>query len=169
MSYKLSFGEHEGRTFEWLFFHAPWYVEFIISRGMLRQRHVFEEDESEYFRELYRRACGLTGQCRDCNERPIERLGLAWQHNGNLGMVGFWCDQCEYMGGSRAAYHPASFFVEAYTLARCDQKRITKEIKRLYLGRCKLTQEKMEAFFRNDTNFHNPTPGFFEQREEVLQ
>jgi hypothetical protein len=162
MSKQLSFGKYEGKTFEWIFFNAPWYAEFIYENRIHRQCDKMDEDEGAYFLELYRRARSLTGLCRQCRERPIRHLGLTWQRNGNLGMVGFYCDECEYLGGSATAYHPASFFVEAQTLDNCEQLRITKEIRRMWIGDSNLSQKEMVAFFHNDDNFTEATVGFFQ-------
>jgi len=153
---RLTFGKYDGHTYEWLFFNAPWYAQYIYDNEIHEQP---ERMDGECFLALHRRACGLTGECRGCNERPISRLGLTWQRNGNLGMVGLYCSECEYMGGSWTAYHPASFFVEAHTLANCDQLRIAKEIRRHYIGDGRLTQSKMEEFFHNHANFSDYTLG----------
>jgi hypothetical protein len=40
-----------------------------------------------------------------------------------------------------------------------------EEVKRLYIGRGRLTQEKMMAFFHHEANFNDRTAGFFHARE----
>jgi hypothetical protein len=72
---------------------------------------------------------------------------------GALGAVGFYCDECEYQGGSRTGYYDPLFFVEEYVLSKHDHKMIVSEIQRHYIGAGNLTQTKLEAFFRDDTNF----------------
>lgn len=165
MSYTLSFGQYEGQTFEWIFFNAPWYAEFIYTRRIHRQEHNMDEEEGAYFLELYRRAWSLTGTCSQCNERPVQRMGLGWQAGGLLGLIGYYCDECECEGGSHVEYQAPAFFTEHQVIPRRDQKRIVREIKRLWFGGGRMTQERMKSFFRNDANFTHATPGFFDRVE----
>ena len=125
MSNKLTFGKHEGRTHEWLFFNAPGYAHWIYENGIHRQEHNFDELERIHFRELYRRATSLGGTCCQCNVKPVERMGLTTHHgSGAVSAVGFYCDTCEYRGGSCTGYYAPSFFVEAYTISSADQRMI---------------------------------------------
>jgi len=159
MSYQLSFGMHQGRTHEWLFFHTPWYADYIMRKGIHRQPHNFDEEEGDHFAELFRRASHLTGLCPRCGERPITYMGLTRLHGtGTLGHVDFYCDECEYMGGSPTGYYQPSFFLE-YDVPRCEQLRITNLIKRHYIG-ADLTQARMEQFFRTDEYFVEGTAGW---------
>lgn len=161
---KLTFGKHEGRTHEWLFFNAPGYAQWIYEEGIYRQEHNFDEVECIHFRELYRRATSLGGTCCQCKAKPVERMGLTTHHgSGAVGAVAFYCDTCEFLGGSCTGYYASSFFVEAYTISAGDQKMIVNKIKRHYLSSGNLTQKKMEDFFRSDTNFTDVTAGFFER------
>lgn len=162
MSYQLSFGKHEGHTYEWMFFKAPGYAQFIYENRIYRQEHNMDEDEGRYFLELYRRATSLGGICSQCKGRPVTRMGLTTHGNGcDLGAVGFYCDECEYRGGGSTGYFTASFFVDAYDLEPGAQKRVINEIKRHYIGTGNLTQKRMEEFFHNDTNFDGGHPGAF--------
>jgi len=163
MSNKITFGENVGKTFEWLFFSKPWYAEWMFLNRIHRDRNKFDEDDSEYFSELMHRANHLAGICPQCEERPITRMGLSTHQDGTLGAVGFYCDQCEYTGGSRTEYCQPSFFVDTHTLPRCEQLRIVSEIKNQYLGQYeRVSQKRMKEFFENDTNFQDATPGFFQ-------
>lgn len=157
----MNFGEHEGRTFEWLFFNAPWYAKWIYTKGIHRQQNNFAEGDGWYFAELFTRATCLTGRCPQCKKNPITRMGLSTQQSGKLGTVGLFCDDCEYAGGSRTGYFTPSLIVDVYTPPRCEQRRITNHIKNHYIGRQTLTQQRMEQFFRTDAFFVNATPGFF--------
>src|SRR5437588_13033792 len=113
MSNKLNFGRFEGKTYEWIFFKAPWYVRWMIDEQLHRQEHLFSKEEGDYFRELYDRACHLTGTCQQCEKRPTTRMCLITQHRSwSLSGVGFFCDECEYMGGSRTNYIQPSFFLQ---------------------------------------------------------
>ena len=164
MSNKLTFGKHNGKTYEWLFFNAPGYVQWIRENNIHRQEHNFDELERIYFRELYRRASSLGGTCGQCKVKPVERMGLSTHHrSGAVGAVGFYCNTCEYRGGSCTGYFPPSFFVEAYTISKADQKIILNEIHRHYLGTLEPTQDQMETFFHEDANFPNGTAGFFDR------
>ena len=157
----ITFGRFEGRSFEWLFFKAPWYAEYIHYKGIHRQRHNFSEEECDYFLELFTRASSLRGCCRYCQERPFIYVGLSTHRDGALGHIDFFCDECEYTGGSPTGYYEPSFFLP-YEAPRCEQLRLTDFIKNRYIGPYeRLTQQKMEQFFHNDTHFAHATPGFF--------
>jgi len=162
MSHQLSFGMYEGRTYEWVFFHAPWYAEYIYEHRIHRQQHNFSEEEGDYFAELFRRASMLTGVCSHCKQRPIARMCLTSHYKTcETSFDGFYCDGCEYNGPSMPWYHDASFFVEEYKLRKKRQLEITEAIKHHYIGPGNLTQQKMEAFFRTDKYFVDATPEFF--------
>lgn len=166
MSSKLTFGKFEGKTYEWVFFNAPGYAHWLFKARIYRQEHNFDECERDAFRELYRRATSLAGTCCQCKVKPVERMGLTTHHgSGAVGAVGFYCDTCEYRGGSCTGYYAPSFIVEAYTLSPSDQRMIVNEIKRHYIGTGNLTQKKMEAFFHEDANFSDATAGCFERME----
>ena len=166
MSNKLNFGQYDGKTFEWLFFHNPQYAEWIYDNGIHRQEHNFDEQEAERFLELYCRASSLGGVCCQCKAKPVARMGLTTHFRGGaVGAVGFYCDTCEFRGGSCTGYYPPSFIVEAYTLSSADQKMLLSEIQRHYLGDGNLTRRKMEEFFHNDANFTEATGGFFDGKE----
>jgi hypothetical protein len=167
MSNIITFGKHEGKTFEWLFFKAPWYAEWIYAKGIHRQRHNFSEEEEDYFDELYRRAWHLRGVCKSCNKRPFSMMGLSTHLSGALSHIGFFCDECEYAGGSPTGYHRPSFFVDTHNIPRCEQARIVGYIKNRYLGDVRLTQKIMEEFFHHDANFAHATPGFFVEKTTV--
>jgi hypothetical protein len=92
-------------------------------------------------------------------------MGLSTHVSGALGHIGFFCDECEYTGGSQTGYYEPSFFMPYHT-SRTEQLMLTTNIKSRYIGTERLTQEKMEEFFHNDANFVHATPGFF-RKEEV--
>ncbi len=96
-------------------------------------------------------------------------MGLSYHNITNaLGAVGFYCDVCEYIGGSRTEYLPPSFFVTAHRLSSGEQLRITGEIANQYIGpEGNLTQRKMEIYFSKDENFKYATPGFFTSVKQI--
>lgn len=161
----ITFGRYEGKSFEWLFFKAPWYVEFIIGRRIQWQRHHFSEEECEYFCELYSRGSHLAGTiCRQCQERPVTYMGLTRLHGmDTLGNISLYCNECDHIGGSPIGYYEPSLFMP-YDAPRCEQLRLTTYIKDRYIGAGSLTQAKMEEFFRNDANFARATPSFFARK-----
>lgn len=159
MTYKLNFGKFEGKTYEWLFFHAPWYAEWMWENDVCQQGNKFSNNESVYFSELYGRASSLAGTCNYCKERPVTRMGLTSRDQvGTLGLVDFYCDECEYLGGSRTRYNQPSFFLP-YRLPRCAHLMVSDAVKLNYIGSGSLTQKRMEAFFRDDANFKEVKPG----------
>lgn len=98
MSNLINFGEYEGRSFEWLFFHAPWYAEWMYLHRIHRDRYKFPEQDRDYFEELMRRASALKGMCRWCKTLRISRLGITSLLAGGPDHIGFYCDRCEYDG-----------------------------------------------------------------------
>ena len=166
MSIKLSFGKYKGQTLEWLFFNAPSYAEFIYNEGIHRQAWQFSEAEGDEFEKLFTRASCLRGICPYCKERQIKYLGMSHLRSGALGHVDFFCDECDYTGGSATGYIPPSFFIP-YIARRGDQLRLPKLVKSRFIGYGRLTQEKMEAFFHNDAHFAHATPGFFTRQPAV--
>lgn len=162
---KVTFGQFKGKTFEWLFFKAPWYTQWLFENSIHRNANCFTEDESRSFHELYLRASSLTGVCPHCKERPVTQMGLTQLgRTAGLGSVDFYCAECEYLGGGRTAYEHPAFFTFMHWMPRCEKKMITRAIHERYIGLEKrLTRKVMEEFFRNDANFTHGTPGFFEQ------
>ena len=144
MSNKITFGKHNGRSHEWLFFNAPGYAHWIYEIGMHRQEHNFVENERHLFRELYRRTTSLGGTCCQCKAKPVEFMGLTTHHgSGAIGAVGFYCDTSEFLGGSCTGYYASSFFVVAYTISAADQRMIVNEISQHYVGYDNLIHKMM--------------------------
>jgi len=162
MSYQLSFGQYKGKSFEWAFFHAPSYVQYIHSKD-IRGGWVWHNQEDEvYFNELYRRTDDLAGVCPWCKQRPITRMGLVYGYNWqSLSSAAFACDECGYPGGAPCAYVPPSFFPPGAELSKPEHRIIVGAIKHQFIGDGRLTQKKMEEFFQTDAYFVDATPGFF--------
>jgi hypothetical protein len=166
MNHHFSFGKHKGKTFERVFFKYPAYADWIYQDGIYQQRHAMDEEEAAVFAELYRRANHLVGLCSVCKERPLTRMGLTRHHGtGYLGGVAFYCDECEYQGGSPTAYHQPSFFVHEYELTSRESKLITAEVKSHFIGPVSLTQARMQSYLRTNPNFRHARPLFFERME----
>lgn len=161
---RIKFGEFNGRSFEWLFFNAPWYADWMHKSRVLESRWDFDEQECTCFTELHRRASALSGVCPYCLERKVVRRALS-TYRGSLGMSTFCCEECQPINEGRVLYGPPSFFMRPEQWPRVDQKRLTSTIKQEYIGRGNLTQKKMEAFFQDDGLFWNATPGFFKEME----
>jgi hypothetical protein len=52
----------------------------------------------------------LTGTCPQCGVEPITYMGLTFHGDTDrLGGISFYCDDCDYLGGSPIGYHPASY------------------------------------------------------------
>lgn len=158
MNNVISFGKHEGKSFEWLLFKRPAYAQWVYENDIYSQDH-FGEEEADHFLKLYERATNLGGTCCQCHERLVTKMGLttSFSHHELLA-VGFYCDECEYMGGARTGFFHPSFFVDAYTLDPGEKKMIIREIRRHYIGHGNLTQKKMKEFFADDANFDLPVP-----------
>ena len=167
MNNTITFGKYEGRTFEWLFFNAPGYVEWMYKNRIHRQQRNFDEDQGDEFAELFRRARCLRGICPRCRERPITRMSLSFcERFAGASHVNFLCDECEHINEGPMLYSTASFFAD-YELSVDEEAAVAKCIKNHFIGVGKnLTQAKMEEFFHNDANFVHATPGFF--RKEMV-
>lgn len=167
MSNLITFGKYEGKSFEWLFFRAPWYAEWMYDNGVHLQRHNCTEAEERHFDELVRRASALKGICRWCRRRRLTRLGITSLLAGGPDHVGFYCDECFYPEQGVPFFGAPSFFVEYEDIPRPTQRRVTKYIQHRYIGDGSLTQEKMEEFFGTDEFFVHATPGFFTKAPAV--
>lgn len=169
MSYNITFGKYAGQSFEWLFFNDPSYVEWMYRNRVHRQRYKFEEEEGDYFAELFCRASHLRSTCKWCNERSVTRMSLSFFDRCDINAhIGFHCDKCERAGDGPTDYVTPSFFAD-YKIPRKEQLNITTCIKNHFIGSNKnLTQKSMEDFFHNDANFVDATPGFFTQEHAAL-
>ena len=158
----LTFGEYKGRSFEWVFFNKPWWIQWVYSQDA-KGKWVWHNPQDEvYFTELYRRADSLTGVCPWCKQRPITRMCLVYGYNWqSLSSAAFACDECGYPGGAPCAYVPPSFFLPGEDLSTSEHQILVAAIKHQYLGDRRLTQERMEEFFQKDRFFTDATPGFF--------
>ena len=160
MSYKLSFGEYKGKSIEWLFFHAPWHVQWLHTETVEGRWKWYNPVEKDYFDELYRRSSSFIGLCPWCKAQPFTRMSLNWEYrSGSLVSVSFHCDKCDFPGA--ANYARPAFFVPLLNLPWREQPIIVEAIKRQFIGDGNLTQRKMEQFFQTDANFPRATQGFF--------
>lgn len=162
----ISFGEHKGRSFEWLMFNAPWYADWMNRKGVLWKREDYDEEDCEYFDELFNRASFLGGQCRYCNERKITRMQLG-RLIGTTGQghVTFMCEKCDDGYQDLSLMVPPSMITEKHKAPRCAQITVNRCVAARYMGPGSITQWKMEAFFREDDHFKYSTPGFFIGKE----
>lgn len=164
----MTFGEFEGKSFEWLFFNAPWYANWLHEKDILAKRWDYGELDRAYFRELHKRASALAGRCPYCKEREIVRKALSTV-NGSLGATTYCCKECVPITEGLVTYQDPSFFLRYTRWPRVDQKNLTSTIKGQYLGwEGNLTQKRMEEFFRIDEFFWYATPNFFEDLEAGL-
>jgi hypothetical protein len=158
----LNFGEYKGKSFEWAFFHAPSYVQYIHTEDAKGKWTWHDQDDESYFNELYRRADNLTGVCPFCNVRPIARMCLVYGYNWqSLSSAAFACDECGYPGGAPCAYVPPSFFLPGEDLSRSEYQIVVGAIKHQFIGDGRLTQKRVVDFFQTDHFFPDATPGFF--------
>ena len=164
MPYKLSSNlkKHAGKSYEWLFFHDPSYATWIIENNITNQRHNFSEEEGEHFEEIYRRASHLTGVCHWCRQRPLTQLGIRYSNHGSPSYADFYCRDCQGRSGCVTEASPPAIILPR-RLRDCEQARIIDAVKRQYSGdpHLKLTQHRMEEFFRRDDFFVNATPEFY--------
>ena len=163
---KLFFGDHKGKTIEWLFFNDPWYVRWLIREQIYENPRCFNRQQRDYLLELYRRASHLDGgTCDYCQQRPLTRLVVhkSRQMLHHITGIASCCNHCDYFGGVPVEYFIPSFFLPDEKTPRCQQLWIVEEIRRIFMPRQRLTQKQMERFFRRDDIFPIGTPGFFDQ------
>jgi len=156
MGYKVGFGKHKDKTLEWLFFNDPDYVRWMIDKNAARKFNRRVRDSFEY---LVRRAMNLAvpGKCRHC-DRPISLMGLTKDKSGRLVQVEFLCDKCPGTGGSRSLLTTPAFFIpdSFNSYDKGGEKVLVESIKHAFYGKkVRMTQEKMEEFFDEPSNFVN--------------
>lgn len=164
MAYALDFGKHKGKTLEWLFFHDPSYVWWMIDKEVARR---FDKPLRRRFGSLVWGAMNLAvpGKCRHC-DRPVSLMSLTKDTSGRLVQVDFVCDKCPHcdesphVGGSGSLLTtPAFFFPESFkSYDERGGKFLVDCIKYAYYGKdVQMTQEKMEEFFDEPSNFVKPS------------
>ena len=156
MTHLVGFGRYKDKTLEWLFFHDPGYVWWMIAedatknlRGPARAR----------FDQLVRRAkhLAIPGKCKHCN-RAVSRMSVSEHPSGGLARVDFFCDACD-LGGSRSFLTIPSFYTPDFfrNYDKLGGKFLSDAIKQAYYGpKVRMTQAKMEEFFDDPNNFVNP-------------
>ena len=72
MACTVGFGKYRNRTLEWLFFHDPGYVWWMIDKDAVKN---LKGATRNRFDQLVRRAMHLVipGKCRHCN-KPVTRM-----------------------------------------------------------------------------------------------
>src|SRR5688572_12718266 len=112
MTLQIGFRKYRGKTLEWIFFHDPGYIWWIIDQKIDEDRKKFSPALKKRFDDLVRRALQLKipGLCTWCKKRPITRMFLTLHTSGGLARVDFDCDQCQYDGSSLSLAHHPSFY-----------------------------------------------------------
>lgn len=158
MAQFLEFGKYKNKkkTLEWLFFHDPGYVWWMIDNGAEKN---LRGGERERFHQLVRRAkhLAIPGNCRHCS-RPISRMSLSEHSGGGLARVDFFCDGCD-LGGARSVLTTPAFYTPDFfrNYDKLGATFLVDAIKSAYFGsNARMTQARMEEFFRNPANFVNP-------------
>ena len=160
MSYCMNFGKYEGETFEWVFFHDPCYIQWMI-KNVHANVSKFSPEARARFEELERRASHLRipGYCAWCAERPITRIFLTFNTRKRMMHVHFDCDRCRPEGSSYSQpFLPSLFVLDDLAYHHdSDMKVFVAAIKRAYFGKTsvKLTQKRLEEFFDDPDNFVN--------------
>ena len=155
MPIEVPFGKHEGRTLEWIFFHDPGYIWWLIEEEV----DLREDEVKERFDQLVRRASHLRipGLCPWCKERPVTRMFLTHPRGGGLAAVTFDCDVCEPLGGSTSVECIPSFYTPDHfrSYDKTGAEIMIAAIKYAYFGSssARMTQKRMEDFFDDPNNF----------------
>lgn len=158
MAFTLNFGKYKNKTFEWLFFHDPGYVWWMIEKNIPER---FSKVESKRFEDLVRRAKHLKipGLCSWCNQRTITRMFLTQHTSGGLAKVDFDCDECHPFGSSPTVSLVPSFFTPDFyrNYDKTGANFMIEAIKSAYFKdpSYRMTQKRMEDFFNDRNNFMN--------------
>lgn len=159
MSYLISFGQYKGKSLEWLFFHDPAYVLWIVKNNIYEEKYKFSDVEKNRFDELVKRASHLRipGLCKWCGDRPISRMFSTFNKKGKVTEIHFDCDVCRPGGSSLSLPFAPSFFPLGSEANFDDTafKLLIVGIRQAYFGNTPvwLTQGRLEEFFDNQDNF----------------
>jgi len=150
----LKFGKkHYGRTLEYILFHNPGYIEFMLNN------HIVPRNMPSRFWYLVTRAMHLKipGRCPwYCKgKKAVTRMCLHATHDGRLGSVTFDCDTCEPDNMRWTMVRP-SFLVSTYFhhYDKTGGRILVDAIRSAYDLPDVLRQDAMETFFENDDNFN---------------
>lgn len=157
MAYKLGFGKHKDRTLEWLFFHDPGYVWWMIDNGAEKR---LNDPTRSRFEKLIRRArhLAIPGHCGHCSQ-PVARMSLTKHISGGLARVDFFCNVCHHDGGSLSILTTPAFYTPDFfrNYDKLGGSFLVDAIKYRYFGdNARMTQARMEKFFDDPSNFVNP-------------
>lgn len=161
MPIKLYFGKHKGKTLEWIFFHDPEYIKWIVENGIHKDPFKFTAEGRARLEKLVKRASHLKipGFCERCGEKPITKMSLVLHTSGGLVGVEFHCEECR----PRESYYSTplnpslleSDYFRSYN--KMGAKILIRAIKGKYFGdsTIRLSQRRLEEFFDNPNNFVN--------------
>ncbi|MCX5799641.1 MAG: hypothetical protein NTU90_08795, partial [Proteobacteria bacterium] len=156
---KYYFGKYKDESLEWLFFHDPAYVLWIVKENIHQDKFKFTNEARNRFEELMKRASHLRipGLRKWCKSRPISRMFYTFDMRGKVVGIHFDCDVCRPDGSSFSLPHTPSFFppFSEMNFDKTAYRLLLDSIRQVYFGSTsvKLTQGRLEEFFNNQQNF----------------
>jgi hypothetical protein len=159
MTYLMNFGGHKGESLEWLFFHDPSYVTWILEKNIHENTARFPGAAKGRFEKLVKRASHLKipGLCKWCESRPITRMFYTVNRNRKVTKIDFDCGVCEPDGSSLSIPFAPSFFPPdcGIRFDKTASKLLIRSLREAYFESTsvKLTQRRLEEFFDDPGNF----------------
>ena len=145
--------KYRGKTLEWILFHDPGYIAWMVGKGI---KAVHAERE---FDELVAKASHLKvpGECRYCRRNPITRMALFEHPSGGLADVEFFCADCEPQSGQYLMVRPSLLVSEHLkSYDKLGGKFLVNTVRHAYELPKVLRQPDMERFFATKANFTLP-------------
>lgn len=164
MPYRLTFGKHRGKTFEWLLFHDPGYV-WWLEEQFHDQPGMFPPLVRRHFKQLLQRASHLRvpGGCRHCGTAPVARMVLQADRDGRLIDVEFTCEACAPVPGPGVAVGRPGFRTPDlfHDYDKAGGKRLVGAIKAAFFGSSsfRMTEAQIQAFFATPDHVVPEDPG----------
>ena len=161
MSHLLNFGQYNGRSLEWVVFHDPCHIMWIVKKGIHLDQSKFSHEARIRLEELVKRGSHLRipGYCPWCNERDITRIFLTFNRKRKIVNIHFDCNRCKPGGSSFSQVYTPSLFLLSNREYNSDIeiKFFVSAVKKVYFGNTsvRLTQERLEEFFDDPYNFVN--------------
>ncbi len=148
------YGKHAGKTLEWIIFHDPGYIVWILEDPDKRQPRKIAAE----FDRLVERAAKLKipGGCQwGCGGNPITQMCLhIHRASGGMGAVSFDCSKCRPDNNGWCMVRPSFLVCEIFrSYDKTGGKMLVDAIRSAYGLPKIMNQARMEEFFENDSNF----------------
>ena len=145
--------KYRGKTLEWILFHDPGYIAWMVGKGIKAAGAEWEFDE------LVAKASHLKipGTCYYCRKDAITRMALFQHPSGGLTSIEFFCTACEPQSGHYLMVRPSMLVSEELkSYDKLGGKLLMRTIRHAYELPKVLRQTDLERFFATKANFTLP-------------